>query len=250
MIKAVLIDDDKITLEIFERMLNDIYQGIEVIGKARSAKEGAALIKRKKPDLVFLDIEMPGGNGFSMLEEFDDIDFEVVFVTSHDEYAIKAIKFSALDYIVKPVKKDELNSTIKRFLKNKNKDSAYLRHEVLKDSLNNELPLSHIVLPSAKEYKIVRSDDLYRCESDSYYTNVFLKNGEKVIVSKTLKEFEQMLTDDGFVRVHNSHLVNINYVNSFNRNDGGFVMMKDGTKIPVSRRKRENLLTILRKNKG
>jgi len=247
MIKAVIIDDDRVSLIMLRKMILDNFGGIDIIGEAYSADQGIQLIKRIKPELVFLDIEMPHKSGFDMLDAFDTIDFEIIFITSHDEYAIKAIKISALDYILKPIKADELKAAINKFLKNHNSKNQALRHNVLKNELKNETsnPLS-IVLPTSREFHITSPNDIIRCQSDSYYTNVFTLKGEKIMVSRTLKEFEGILSESGFIRVHNSHLVNTLHVKSFHKSEGGYLIMSDNEKIPVSRRKKENILSYLK----
>jgi len=245
-IKAVIIDDEKNSREVLHNMLNKYCTDVAVVGDASGCDEGVELIRQLKPDLVFLDIQMPDGSGFNLLEEIEKPDFDVIFVTAFDQYAIKAIKFSALDYLLKPVNPQDLIQSVERYRDKSYTGQINKRLEVLMQNVGSgsQKP-KKIILSTAEGYHVVNPDDIIRCQSDSYYTNFHFIDGKRVIVSKTLKEYEEMLNDFGFVRCHKSHLVNVKYIKSYLRADGGFIMMTDGTEIPVSRRKRDYIVNII-----
>ncbi len=246
MIRVVIIEDEQVAFQLLKRIIENNFPELEVVGNADSCNTGIELIKSVRPDIVFLDIQMQDGSGFTLLEAFDNIDFGIIFVTSFDKYAINAIKFSALDYILKPVKPDDLKDAIKRYKKSNNIADNAARHSALMENIKT--PKKHpqkIVLPTNEEYFIVSPDDIIRCQSDNYYTNIFLTNGKTVLVSKTLKEYETLLSDSGFLRTHNSHLINIKYIRTFVRLDGGYIVMTDNKIIPVSRRKKGIVIDLI-----
>ncbi len=244
--KAVIIDDEKNSRQVLRTMLEKYCLDVTILGEASGYREGVELINELKPELVFLDIQMPDGSGFNLLENFEQPAFDVIFVTAFDQYAIKAIKFSALDYLLKPINPQDLIKSVERYKQKVNTGDIYKRLDILMQNLGlgRDKP-KKIVLSTAEGYHVVNPDDILRCQSDSYYTNFYFTNGKRIIVSKTLKEFEELLTDYGFVRSHKSHLVNIKYIKSFLRADGGYIIMSDGTEIPVSRRKRDYIVDII-----
>ena len=246
MIKAVIIDDEKASREALHGLLKRYCKNVDLIGQADGYKSGLELLKSHKPDVVFLDIQMPDGTGFKLLEDIENIDFEVIFSTAFDQYAIKAIKYSALDYLLKPVNPEDLINSIEKLeakLK-RGKDNVNIRFLI--DSMKNKGNESKkIVLSTSEGMHIVEIDNIIRCESEDYYTKFFFNDGKSIMVSRTLKENEEMLSDYNFIRSHKSHLVNIRYIKSFLKMDGGSILMKDGTNIPVSRRKREQVMNIL-----
>ncbi len=243
MIRAVIVEDEAVSYKLLQKILADNFKDIEVVGYADTIKRAVDLIKVMTPDIIFLDIQMPEGYGFNVLEAFDDIDFGIIFVTAFDQYAIKAIKWSALDYILKPVNPKDLKTAINKFKKSRKTAEPQLQHSTLLENIKDHKNVpKKIVLPTNEEYHIVSPDEIIRCQSDNYYTNIFLTNGKKVLVSKTLKEYEQLLTDSGFIRTHNSHLINIKYIKTFVRLHGGYIVMTDEKIVPVSRRKKNEVL--------
>lgn len=246
MIKAVIIDDEKASREALHGLLKRYCKNVEVIGQADGYQSGIQLLKSNKPDVVFLDIQMPDGTGFKLLEDIEDIDFEVIFSTAFDQYAIKAIKYSALDYLLKPVNPEDLINSIEKLEEKlkRGKDNANIRFLIDSIKTKNNEP-KKIVLSTFKEMHIVEIDTIIRCESEDYYTKFFLIDGKSIMVSRTLKENEEMLTEYNFLRTHKSHLINLRYVKSFLKMDGGSILMTDGTRIPVSRRKRELVMNTL-----
>jgi two-component system, LytTR family, response regulator len=244
--KAVIIDDENKSRQVLRDMLEKYCIDVTILGEASGCQEGVELIKEVKPELVFLDIQMPDGSGFNLLEEFESPSFDVVFVTAFDQYAIKAIKFSALDYLLKPINPQDLIKAVERYKQKVSTGDINKRLDVLMKNLDaGKGKPKKIVLSTAEGYHVVNPDDIIRCQSDSYYTNFYFTDGKRIIVSKTLKEFEELLTDFGFVRSHKSHLVNIRYIKSFLRADGGYIFLSDGSEIPVSRRKRDYIVDII-----
>jgi two-component system LytT family response regulator len=246
MIRAVIVEDEAVAYQLLKKMIEDNLKDVEVVAYAESSKRAVDLIKVMTPDIVFLDIQMKDGSAFEVLEAFDEIDFGIIFVTSFDQYAINAIKWSALDYILKPVKPNDLKQAVAKFRKSKKIAEVDTRANALKENIKNEKKSPNkIVLPTNEEYHIVSPDEIIRCQSDNYYTNIFLSNGKKVLVSKTLKEYEQLLSDSGFIRTHNSHLINIKFIKTFVRLEGGYIVMTDDKIIPVSRRKKGLVLDLI-----
>lgn len=241
-IDYVLIDDELNNLENLQFLLQQHCPELVFAGKAVSAAEGLQLIKSQSPDLVFLDIQMPGQTGFDMLRALDKTNFEVIFVTAYDQYGIQAIKFSALDYLLKPVDVEELKNAVSRAVEkiqakqqnnNINQLLTYLQHS------KQEQP--RIALPTLKEIHYVKLDDIIRCEASDNYTIFYLLSGEKILVSKTLKEYADLLLVHNFRRAHQSHLVNMRFVKSLLKEDGGILLLQDKTKIPVSRQHLETI---------
>lgn len=246
MIKAIIVDDEQKSREALNGLIERYCPEVFVIAEATGCNDGIDKTRKFEPDLVFLDIQMPDGSGFNFLEAFDKINFEVIFTTAHDQYAIKAIKYSALDYLLKPVDPDELKIAINKYLLKNDKGKINDNIKVLLDNIKSpQNEAKKIILSTSEGMHIVSTDDILRCESDDYYTNFFFVNGTSLLISKTLKQNEAILSDFDFIRPHKSHLVNIKYIKSFLKVDGGYILMTDGSKIPVSRRKRESIVEIL-----
>lgn len=246
MIKAIIVDDEQRSREALNGLIERYCPEVFIISEATGCNDGIDKARKFEPDLVFLDIQMPDGSGFNFLEAFDKINFEVIFTTAHDQFAIKAIKYSALDYLLKPVDPDELKVAIHKYLQKNDKGKINDNIKVLLDNIKSpQNDAKKIILSTSEGMHIVSTDDIVRCESDDYYTNFFFVNGTSLLISKTLKQNEAMLSDFDFIRPHKSHLVNIKYIKSFLKIDGGYILMTDGSKIPVSRRKRESIVEIL-----
>lgn len=246
MIQAIIIDDEKASRDALSGLLKRYCKNVEVIGEADGYNSGLQLLKSKKTDVVFLDIQMPDGTGFKLLEDFGEIDFEVIFSTAFDQYAIKAIKYSALDYLLKPVNPEDLITSIEKLEEKLKRGKSNVNIKFLLDTMKSQNPEpKKIVLSTSEGMHIVEVDNIIRCESEDYYTKFFLVDGKSIMVSRTLKENEEMLSEYHFFRCHKSHLVNLKYVKSYLKMDGGSILMTDGTNVPVSRRKREYVLEIL-----
>lgn len=233
---AVIIDDELHGRENLRRLIETYTPEIEVLELADSVLVGWKLIDKLKPDVVFLDINMPVLDGFDFLKEFDERKFMVVFVSAHNEYGIKAVKAGAVDYLLKPIEIRELKETVKKLLTlyNKNINSR-------KPSENDKL-----IIPDTHGFSVMDFDDIVRLEADGCYTNVIMIGGKNKIVTRTLKEFEDSLPKNKFFRVHKSHLINLNFVKDYSNIDGGYVTMKDGSKVEVSRRKSPDFIKKLK----
>ena len=244
MIKALVIDDENRTRDLICKMINSFGLNIEAISGGENVKSGIASIQKHQPDIVFLDIQMPDGTGFDVLKALPEKNLEVIFITAHEEFAIKAIKFSALDYILKPVDADELKSAVERAiesLKNGGDEKQY-------EALNNNMQPNQkrkLVLKTQESVHVVDLDTIIRCEADRNYTLFYLVDGKKILVSKTLKDYETLLSAHNFIRVQQSHLVNIDYVARYDKGNGGSVVMKDDSEVPLSPAKREIFFKVL-----
>lgn len=249
MYHTVIIDDDQLARRGLRRILEQNFPEIEVLGEADSVASGMTIINELVPDLVFLDIEMPDGTGFNLLEKLPKVNFKLVFTTSYSDYAITAFKYSAFDYIVKPVLIENVRSTIARI-----NDIPVLqekqRVEVLKKNLSqNPDPDQTIALPEINGFTIVKVSDIIRCEGERNYSRVFFKNGSSVLVSRTLLDFDNLLVTHGFFRIHRSHLISLKSVNRYLKTDGGMVEMNDKTQLPVSPKFKDELLNRLLYNR-
>jgi len=243
MSNAILIDDEVHCLETLSLLLSEFCPEVQVLDQCRSAKKGLEAIEKIKPDLVFLDIEMPAMNGFEMLEQFTQIPFAIIFTTSYDQYAIKAIRFSALDYLLKPIDPKELVNAVKKVQEQRHLPMGEQFQMLLKQIQNKNHHFNKIAVPTADGFELIPADQVIRCEADDNYTHLFLKSNRKIIACRTLKEMEEQLHDFSFfVRVHHSYLVNLNEVTKYIRGEGGYLIMSDGTSVNVSRSRKEGLL--------
>jgi two-component system, LytTR family, response regulator len=243
MIKAILVDDEIHGLDTLSILLAEFCPEVQVIDRCSSAKKALESISKTKPDLVFLDIEMPIMNGFELLEQFEEIPFSVIFTTSYDQYAIKAIRFSALDYLLKPVDPKELIAAIHKVKKKKNPPSTEQLQMLMDQLKHREGPLTRIAIPTTEGFELIPAEEVIRCEADDNYTYLFLKNTTRIIASRTLKEMEEQLREfPAFIRVHHSYIVNLNEVVKYVRGEGGYLVMTDGSTVNVSRSRKEALM--------
>jgi two-component system LytT family response regulator len=242
--KAVIIDDEKRTRELIAKMIESFDLGIETFPIGENVASGLAAIESIRPQLVFLDIQMPDGTGFDLLKMIPNKNFEVIFITAHEEFAIKAIKFSALDYVLKPVDAEELRSAVERAI-----ESFYHKKEESQfEALNTNIQPTQkrrLVLKTQESVHVVDLDKIIRCEADRNYTSFYIVGGKKILVSKTLKDYETLLTGHNFLRVQQSHLINLDFVDRFDKGIGGSVVMKDGSSVPLSSAKRDIFFKIL-----
>ncbi|MBX2921798.1 MAG: response regulator transcription factor [Chitinophagaceae bacterium] len=247
MINAVIIDDERNNIDNLEGLLKRYCPQVRITGVAVNAADGAALIKRLDPQLIFLDIQMPGKNGFDMLKDLQDHHFEAILVTAYDQYGINAIKFSAIDYLLKPLNIEELKSAVQKAEKRiKEKMQNHELKNLLQLIKNREEKSTHkLALPTLKETRFVSPADIIRCESSNAYTSFYISTGEKIVVSKPIYEYDELLSDFGFIRCHQSHLVNKEYIKSWVKGDGGYLVMQTGGEIPVSKSKREMVANVL-----
>lgn len=242
--KAVIIDDEEGARESLANILGKYFPSVNVLAKADSAKKGLEIIRTHRPDLVFLDVEMPNGNAFDLLsspELENNIDFDVIFITAYDHYAIRAIKFSALDYLLKPIDMDDLKDAIKRHgEKREEKNFFNEKLRVLLSHVRSEPAdgLRRIAIHDMEGLTFIPLNDIVRCESDANYTMIHLSGGKKILSSKSLTEYDEMFGSENFFRVHRSHLINLYHIKKYFRTDGGYVLMSDDSRIEISRRKK------------
>ena len=241
-IRAILVDDEPHCIDILQYELGK-FPEIEIIGTCADGHEAVTMIRTEKPDLVFLDIDMPYMNGFDVVRAIDQIDFNVVFVTAFDQYALKAFRYSALDYLLKPVEHSELAEAIEK-VKLINSHSVQQKQiELLLNAVRQpEKAYAKILLPAQDGLEFVALDDIIRCQADSNYTHVYLESGRRLIISKALKQVEKLLDDQRFFRTHQSHLVHLDKIKRYARGEGGYLVMKDDSIVHVSRGMREKLL--------
>lgn len=246
-VTAVLIDDETNNLDNLTRLLEKYCPEVQVTGTALNADEGREQLTRLRPDLVFLDIQMPGKSGLDLLRELPDHPFGIIFVTAHDQYGIQAVKFAALDYLLKPVDVGELQQAVRTALRAHAEKKKNLQLDCLVDLLRNQQRKDEhrIALATLKETRFLYPRQIIRCESDNNYSRFVLDTGEKLLVSRPIFEFATLLKDYGFIRCHQSHLVNRRYIRSWVREDGPSLLLEDGTTVPVSRAKKEAVLQAL-----
>lgn len=243
MIRAILIDDEPKNNRILKLMLEEFCPDVLIEGQADNAADGANLIKEVEPDLVFLDIEMPYGSGFDLLDQLKPVSFEIIFITAFNNYSLKAIKYSALDYLLKPVNIDELVAAVAKASEKVTSRHVNARIENLLYNLKRpQAGVQKIALPSKEGYVFVLLTDIIRCESKSGYTTFYVKDMEKIISSRSIKDYEPLLTNDIFFRIHNSHIVNLNCIKKYHRGRGGYIEMEDGTMIEVATRRKDELM--------
>ena len=249
MYHAVIIDDDQLARRGLQSILELNFKEIKILGEANSVVTGLSLINQHNPDLVFLDIELPDGTGFSLLEQLTKVDFKVIFTTSYSDYAITAFKYSAFDYITKPVLIENVRSTMKRI-----NEIPVLHEKQRVEALKQNLTHSNsddqtIALPEMNGFTIVKVKDIVRCEGERNYSRIFFTTGNSVLVSRTLLEFDNMLAPHGFFRIHRSHLISIKNVSRYIKTDGGMVEMADKTQLPVSPKFKDEFLNRLLYNR-
>jgi two-component system LytT family response regulator len=251
MVKAVIIDDDSISRMVLKEILKKTIGNVDILGEASSVEEGVALLERVFPDLVFLDISMPDGTGFDLLDQLTQIDFKIVFITAYSEFAIRAFKYSAFDYLVKPINVEELLKTINRIPVIKKIETKVAVNELKANLMpHTEQGSKTIALPELNGFAIIDVDKIVRCEGMRNYTRIIFKDGvEEKIVSRTLLEFERLMTPFGFIRIHRSHLVNLANVVRYIKAKGGLVELKTGELLKVSPKHKEDLLNRLLYNK-
>lgn len=246
MLTAIIVDDEVQSRETLERMLVNFCPDVQILGKAESVAKAVPLIDTQQPDVVFLDIEMPGGNGFTLLEHYEEFPFEVIFTTAHDLYAINAIKFAALDYLLKPVNIKELQEAVKRAEKKiggKEKEDRQQKMEALKSNLTqSDQKFTKIALPTSEGIDFIEVEDIIRVEAERSYSNFHLKGRKKIMVSKPLSEYESLLEECNFFRTHKSHMINLDHLQKYVKGKGGYVIMVDDSHVDVSVRRKESLL--------
>lgn len=250
MLKAVIIDDESNSREALAGKLDLFCPEIEVSGQGGSIAEGLGFLEDPDVDVLFLDIDLAGESGFDLLKQLSEERKEslaIIFITAHDEFAIQAIKFSALDYLLKPVDPEELVKAVRKLEEEKGIPKKAANINVLVENIRqaSDSP-KKIVVPTSDGMHVIRLSDIIRLESSSNYTTFYLNNEKNLLASKTLKEFDMMLEGYSFLRIHKSHLVNVNFLKKYVQTDGGYLVLEDGSRIPVANRKKEYLMTLLK----
>ncbi|HEY9340817.1 MAG TPA: LytTR family DNA-binding domain-containing protein [Hanamia sp.] len=244
-LKAILVDDELPSLQNLEQKIIEFCPDIHIIATAQKPEDAIQLIEQMHPDVVFLDIEMPRMNGFKMLEQIKEKDFDIVFTTAYNHYAIDAVRISAFDYLVKPVAVQDLQDTVARLLKSQNKQTPE-KLDVLRQNLSDSRSQSDKITISTNEgVEFYEINQIVRIESSSNYSKIYFKDGKNILVTKLLKDFEEILLPYRFFRIHNSHLINLSYIKKYIRGDGGQVVMQNNEVIDVSRRKKEEFLKLI-----
>ena len=244
-IKAVLIDDELNSLQNLQQKLEGFCPDVTIVAITQKPEEGILLIRQHQPDVVFLDIEMPRMSGFRMLEELGEYDFDIIFTTAYNHYSIDAIRISAFDYLVKPIGIEDLQQAVERLSKSLNRQTKE-KIDILKKSLSdNKSQEDKIAISTSEGIEFIPIKNIIHVESKSNYSKIFLTDNKSIMVTKILKDFEEMLVPYNFYRVHNSHLINLNYIHKYLRSQGGHVQLQDGTLIDISRRKKEEFLKMI-----
>src|ERR1700741_253819 len=241
MIKTVIIEDEQKSREMLAGIIQKNCPQLQIVGLAKNVNDGVDIINKENPDLVFLDISMPDGSGFDLLEKVQGHKFELIFATASDQHAIRAVKYSACDYLLKPIDIDELKAAVDKAIQKKASSPPSMENlqfliQQLKKADDN---FQKITLPTGNAFEIVNIKDIIRCEADASYTHFYLVGGKKLMISASLKHYEDLLPENDFIRIHHQHLINMNHVTRFLKQDGGYAVMSDGTQIEVSRRKKE-----------
>ncbi len=245
MIKALIVDDEPELRELNRSILEKNFDEIEVLACLGSVNESVEFINRHKPRLIILDIRLTDGTGFNILQQIEPYNYALIFVTAYNEFAIKAIRFSAIDYILKPIDESDFCNAVERALSSINSTKLPEQVETFFSYYERKTQSRRIVLKTSDAINIVDVCDIVCCKSESNYTTFFFSNSTKLMVSRVLKEYEEMLSEYGFFRPHHSHLVNLHYVTKLDKTDGGFLIMKGGKEIPVSLRRKKRLVEIL-----
>ena len=245
---VIIVDDEAHQRERLTDLLRKYFPQYKILAAASSVKEGVEQINLLNPELIFLDVVIPPKTGFDLLEEISDRRFDVIFTTSFEEYAIKAFKVSAVDYLLKPFGREELQAALQRFESKKSAPVSFNHLELLIHNLHqNSAEMAAIALPTSKGFLRVKVEDIIRCEADNMYTTFFFRDKSQHVISKNLKECEEILIEYKFIRTHLSHLINLRYVKEYLRGDGGSVIMTDGSSVDVSRDRKEEFLKAFRK---
>ena len=244
--KAILIDDETSSRNGLRQKLLTHCPEVTIIAECENGEEGIKGITTYKPDIVFLDVEMPRMNGFTMLQQLRDINFEVIFITAYDHYAIRAIKFSALDYLVKPVEIADLKSAVEKAAEKRKKSNTNMALEILLQNLVIKEKGQHrIAIPSMEGIQFVETGKIIYLEAQSNYITFYIADNKKITIAKTLKDFEELLPSSIFTRIHHSYIININCIDKYIKGEGGQVVMKNGVTLDVARRKKEEFLKLI-----
>src|SRR5688572_3299056 len=243
MLKALIVDDEPKARENLQILLHDFVEGVEAVGLCENIAEATEAVRAHAPDVVFLDIQLQRETGFDLLTRLKEINFEVIFTTAYSEYAIKAFKFSAIDYLLKPIDIEELKRAVAKVEKRKDDTIGSRLNELMNNLKTNSVENYKLALPTSDGLVFIKMLDIIYCEASSNYTEITLADGKKYVVSRTLKEYEDLLEGYNFYRIHNSYLINLNAIKKYVRGDGGYVVMSDDKSLDVSKRKKDGFLS-------
>jgi len=244
--QTIIIDDEQGARENLKRYLKSLAPEIKVIAEGENVKKGIEVITSQSPELIFLDVEMPDGSGFDLLRKINQINFKIIFTTAHQKYAIDAFKFSAIDYLLKPIDPEDLQIAIQKANEEINKDLLQAKVNTLLNNLQNQkTEAKKIVLKDSSSIHIIQVTDILRLEASDNYTIFYLNNGQNIVISKTLKEYENLLEGSNFFRVHQSHLINLSALKRYDKKNGGLIIMNDESEIPIAKRRKEKFLKVL-----
>jgi two-component system LytT family response regulator len=245
MIKGVIIEDEQNARETLRLLLDKYCKNVEIVGEAVDVKSGLECIEEHEPELVFLDIEMPDGDGFDLLSQVDELNFDIIFTTAYSEFAVQAFKYNAVDYLLKPIVHDELIEAVSRAEQELQTRDLSKKFNKLLDYIHDNRNDKRIVLSSTERYDVVNVSEIIMLKSDRNYTYFYLEDGQVIKVSKTMKEYVKMLSSNGFVKSHRQYLVNVNHIRSFSRTDANLIRLTRNLEAPVSSRNRDKLLEII-----
>lgn len=244
-LRAIIVDDEKHSRETLKNLVTEFCEDVELLSTESTINEAVSAIKTLKPDLLFLDIELQTGTGFDILDQLESIEFEVIFTTAFEQYALKAVKFSSLDYLLKPIDLEELQKAIQKAKKIKDKNVYHKQLETLLNNLKKQNPAGDkICLSTSEGFEFINIEDIIYCKAEGSYTRFILKNELTFLVSKHLKEYENLLADHNFMRVHNSFLINLREVKKYIKADGGYILMNNGDAASISRNKKDGFLEL------
>ncbi|MCZ2459427.1 MAG: LytTR family DNA-binding domain-containing protein [Chitinophagales bacterium] len=245
LLKAILVDDEWSSLQNLQQKIREFCPDVKIVAATQKPEEALSLIQQHRPDILFLDIEMPRMSGFRLLEELNDLEADIIFTTAYNHYAIDAIRISAFDYLVKPISVEELQNAVNR-LARKHGQQVQEKLQVLRKSMQeNKSQEDSIALPTRDGMEFVKIKNIVRIESNSNYSKLYFQDGHTMLVTRLLKDFEEMLLPYHFYRVHNSHLINMSYIKKYIRGEGGQVVMQNGDVIDVARRKKDEFLKLI-----
>jgi len=248
MIRTVLVDDEIDSIRVLQRLLEDYCPEVSIVGKADGVEMGVHVIQSAKPDLVFLDIEMTEGNAFDLLNQLQPVEFQVIFVTAFDNYAIRAFKYSAVDYLLKPIDIDDLLTALERVVRKMHGKTFVNQMETLLYNVETfQLTQQKMAVPTLTGLVFIPIKDIMRFQADGSYTTIYLTNSEQIVATRNIKEYEDLLPAAIFCRIHNSHIINLHKIQKYHKGRGGYVVMEDGTNIEVASRRREEFLQRLLK---
>lgn len=244
MIKALIIDDEEHCINRLKSLLMPSYKSmIEIVGTARTFQQAIKAITLLNPELIFLDVQLDDKTGFDLLKALPQIDFDIIFTTAYEEFAIRAIKFSAIDYLLKPIDADDLDAALLKLSNEKSKKITSQKIDLLLQNAQlNSGTFKKILVSTIAGFEFIDISNIVRCQSDINYTTIYLTDKQKLVVAKTLKEFEELLSEYSFFRVHNSHLINLSFIKSYKRGKGGSIKLTDGTEVEVSSRRKDEFL--------